>query len=119
VTSEERRRRTHDLRGQIVALRGQIADFEREIADFERELKELEDACSHKWSAPEYKPIVIKGYTIPADPPGIMGVDRIGYDRYVPDLVAPQWVRTCSICGKVGATTNFDEQMVSNRAPRF
>lgn len=119
MTSEERRRRTRDLRGQIASLRNQIADFERE-------LKELEDSCQHKslsqnclFSAPKYEPIVIKGYTIPADPPGTMGVDRIPFDQHVPDRVIPQWTRVCSICGKVEATESFEEQTVAKRTPRF
>lgn len=83
-----------------------------------RQLEEDRAACNHQWDNPNgiFSPERRKGYTIPADPPGTMGVDwRPAI--HVPAETIQKWTRTCKICGLVEETTETEEEVVHH--PRW
>lgn len=69
----------------------------------EQEAGQIALQCKHEYAPHEYVPIVTRAYTIPADPPGMYGVDRRG-EQHVPEQRIHQWVQTCKKCGYKDST---------------
>lgn len=98
----------------------QAVERTKEASELAQKALELfRQRCSHKWDDPKgvYDPKHHKGYTIPADPPGTMGVDRRTHDFYVADTTEDRWTRTCTICGLKQGTTNTRDEV--KKVPEF
>jgi hypothetical protein len=67
------------------------------------EANEIKNKCKHEWAKVKYDPIITKGYEVPGDPPGTMGIDRRSA-FYVAGTTTPRWTRTCLRCGFVQTT---------------
>lgn len=87
------------------------------VLTLESALRIAENACNHTWDT-IYDPDITEGYVIPADPPGMYGVDHRG-EQFVPRQVIPRWKRTCTICGKVEYNRSVQEETKVTRKPVF
>lgn len=97
-------------------LRQKISSIERELNQAKNRLKSIELECRHSWGETIADHIFSKGYTIPGDPYGTMGVDwRGSYD--VPSKTEYRWKRVCQICGKIEYTSKINE--VVTKTPKF
>ena len=87
-----------------------------ELDETERKLVSAVRSCNHRWGAVTPDHIYHKGYTIPGDPPGTMGVDWRG-----PCDVAAKtdfrWKRVCQECGEIQYTTRTTETIT--KTPTF
>ncbi|MGV8151694.1 MAG: hypothetical protein ACP5OG_01310 [Candidatus Nanoarchaeia archaeon] len=92
-------------------LREKASRLRIELEQAQNELKTLERHCPHKYTKTVYEPIITPAYTIPADEPGTMGVDRRG-PCYVPRKVEDRWKRECEICGLVEYTTRIEQEIL-------
>ena len=73
------------------------------LRKLEQEAAQIAAQCEHEYAPHQYAPIVIPGYTIPADPPGTMGVDWRG-EQHVSEQRIDEWVRVCKKCGYTDRT---------------
>lgn len=83
--------------------RNKIEKLERDLRIARANVQGQERNCIHSWGpiidASEYH----KGYTIPGDPPGTMGIDWRG-PTHVAARTEQKWSRTCCKCGFVQFT---------------
>ena len=94
----------------------EIERLEEQLRRKQAELSTLIRNCPHRWSAVVPDHIYEKGYEIPADPPGTMGVDwRPAY--YVQPKTTKRWKRVCMECGKVEHTSSVEKQVTE--IPKF
>lgn len=84
-------------------IREKLASATYEAERLRKQLDAAERACQHSWNKTQYTPIEHKAYTIPADPPGTMGVDWRP-ECHVPSSTEKMWSRVCSKCGKTETT---------------
>ncbi len=82
-----------------------------------KELAQAEAACPHDWDT-RYDPIHHKGYTVPGDPPGTMGVDWQP-SRYIPAHDVDRWIRICKRCGKIEETRRSQGEAPVKKTPLF
>lgn len=81
-----------------------------EFESAQRRLDTLRRTCQHKWSKPEYKPIIREGYQDPGDAPGTMGVDWRG-PTWIPAKETPKWERHCTECGLIEETFKTEDHV--------
>lgn len=93
-----------------------IADLKQTVVVQEATLERHQQQCQHDWGQPIYSPIIRESYTIPADPPGTMGVDWRGA-CYVPREEKARWTRECRKCLLSEATSQTTEHVT--KTPRF
>ena len=98
------------------ALREDITKLEQELSIKKNQLQHAERNCAHNWSEVTPDHIYHKGYTIPGDPPGTMGIDWRG-PAYVPAKTEERWKRTCKFCGKVEYTNKTTQTVINT--PKF
>ena len=93
--------------------------FATEANMAQEELQTYQDNCRHVWGETKYTPIHHKGYTIPGDKPGTMGVDYRG-PCYVEPRTEDRWTRECNICGLEQITSKADKKPVEIvKVPRW
>jgi len=87
---------------QATAARTRLAGLERDLETQRLTVAHMERTCTHQWDHPfgAANHIYRKGYHIPGDPEGTMGVDR-QLPMDVPAKTEERWTRTCQTCGKV------------------
>ncbi len=90
----------------LTAAKGHVDHIERTC---ERTLR-------HTFTEPESKPIVTPGYYAEAD---LHHPGGPGHKFWVPEVVKPRWIRTCTTCGKVEETTQATEQVTKTLLPQF
>lgn len=81
-------------------LRNDVQRLEKELDTAKKRLEAMVEECrqsGHAWGKEEYTPEHIAAYTIPGDPPGIMGLDRRGPVE-VPPQTIKKWTRVCTRC---------------------
>jgi hypothetical protein len=101
---------------KVATLQYQINTLECELKHLKLQLGEAIRDCPHKWTTPIADHIYHKGYTIPGDPPGTMGVDWRG-PVDVPSKTEKRWKRTCTVCGHVEFTSKVEQRI--EEFPRF
>ncbi len=101
---------------KIKTLREKIASLDQELKWAKQELSHAESNCAHIWGEVVEDHIYEKGYLIPGDPPGTMGVDRRG-DFYVQPKTTLRWKRVCNKCGKTEHTYETNKKVIET--PRF
>jgi len=94
----------------------QINEARFKLKDLEAHLKSIRTRCVHNWTTSTYDPIIEKAYIIPADPPGMYGVDRRD-ECYVPEKRTQRWSRICTECGDIQYTTESTKEVKA--IPRF
>jgi len=87
-----------NLKQQADELQKQAQELQRQATAKLAQANEIRNKCMHKWEAYTYDPIITKGYTVPGDPPGTMGIDHRNA-FYVEGTTTPRWKRRCSQCG--------------------
>jgi hypothetical protein len=100
-------------------LRGQVKKLEDELQRTREDLTAVEKRCDHQYTI-TYEPIHHKGYDVPGDEPGTMGVDWRG-PYYVPPRIEERWKRSCARCGREEYTTRVEVNVEtkSTRVPVF
>lgn len=110
---------------QADELKNEIARFKRCLGYAEDKLKQIYAACQHEWSNSIYDPIHHKQVNFPASlrysRGGYVPYDEITYEQgyTIPAKTEDRWRRTCSACGKIEYTNNFEEQKNINKFPRW
>ncbi len=95
---------------EIRKLREDVELLKQQLDVAQRRLNNCVSSCKHQWSDPVADHIYEKGYEIPGDPPGTMGVDWRG-PIWVEAKTIKQWKRTCSKCGEVQHTRKMAEHV--------
>jgi len=101
---------------KVSNLQNRIETLGCELQHLKLQLVEAIRDCPHKWTAPIAVHIYHKGYTIPGDPPGTMGVDWRG-SCYVEPKTEKRWKRTCTVCGHIEYTFNVEQRV--EEVPKF
>lgn len=104
------------MKTEIDNLKSEIRLLEQKLSDKKDELTLIILKCSHTWGPVESDHIFERGYTIPGDPPGTMGVDYRG-PVYVDAKTIKRWRRECFKCGKVEYTSNVEQHITET--PKF
>jgi len=92
-------------------LKREIAQGAENLKSKKRELERLSANCRHEWGPTETAFIHHKGYTIPGDALGTMGVDHRG-PFYVSPKTDKRWKRVCTKCGEIDYTTSVNKTTV-------
>lgn len=90
-------------RDEIDALELEIRALQKQLDLKGTKLRLARTHCLHCWSPVKWDPIYEEAYTIPADPPGTMGVDWTP-EIHVPSKTTRRWTRACEACGMVQHT---------------
>ena len=98
LAGDEEPAKAGDMKSEIDTLRREAEAAERKAKALREQLDAAQRACRHSWGEVRYVPEHHKGYTIPGDPPGTMGVDWRGPCE-VPPTTTRRWERTCAACG--------------------
>lgn len=104
------------MTNEIQKLRADIIELKDRLRTMEGYLNHRIKGCQHEWSPTETAFIYEKGYTIPGDPPGTMGVDWRG-PCYVEPKTTKRWKRTCQICGEIQYTEHTTQEVIEH--PKF
>lgn len=98
---------------QFQKIRETVAQLKEKLGSAEGELSYAERNCHHNWSKIEPDHIYHKGYEIPGDAPGTMGIDWRG-PVWVEAKTEKRWKRTCQTCGMVEYTTRTKEEVTEH-----
>ena len=104
---------------EIETLRIQIGQTEIELNRLRSQVKQIENNCPHNkssnfWTV-TYTPEHHEGYTIPADGKG----SDWRPSCEVPAETIDKWRRKCTLCGKIEITDQAEEQIVTNKTPKW
>jgi len=95
---------------KVAMMEVEVNKLTRQLALAKSDLEQVRRTCRHQWGKTQYTPDIQEAYTIPADPPGTMGVDWRP-ECHVPRQVTPKWTRTCEECGLKEETQQTEDKI--------
>lgn len=90
-------------KSEILRLESEIHSSQTALDQQKERLNRIREACQHVFGPTVADHIYHKGYHLPEDPPGTMGVDR-QLPMDVPARTERQWKRVCELCAKIEYT---------------
>jgi capsid portal protein len=105
------------VKDRVNHIRTTIKILEEALEKQNKALKDIEDACEHIWSEVVYESFIQDKYVIDNTYICMTDPHKLKYNT-IPET-KHRWKRICQICDKVEYTTEFEEEKITRRVPKF